>query len=84
MGAETDLGAAGEGLAAEPMVNAYSTVDAAAKEAEKAQGNHGARVVKVYCTDEKLPELWYGTYGNAPVESGANGYVLSDGTNVIL
>lgn len=65
-------------------MNAYATVDGAAHAAEEAQGKHGARVVKVYCTDEKLPELWYGTYGNAPVESGANGYVLSDGTNVIL
>ena len=84
MGAETDFGAASEGVTKKPVVNAYSIVDSSAKEAEEAQGKHGARVVRVYCTDEKLPELWYGTYGNAPVESGANGYVLSDGTNVIL
>ena len=65
-------------------MTSFSVVEVAARAAESAEGNHGRRIVKVYATDEKLPDLWYGNYGNAPVESGPNGYVLSDGEVVTL
>ena len=62
----------------------FAALSDAANAAERAEGAHGRRIVKVYCTDEPPPELWYGTYGNAPVEAGPNGYTFSDGETVTL
>lgn len=62
----------------------FADIDAAANAAEEAEGKHGRRVVRLFCSDEKLPELFYGTYGNAPVEAGDPGYQLSDGEIVTL
>lgn len=65
-------------------MSAYATVGGAAHAAEAAEGQHGRRIVKVFCADEKLPDLWYGQYGNAPIEAGPNGYRFSDGEEVTL
>lgn len=66
------------------MVSAYATVDGAAHAAEAIEGKYGRRIVKVFCADEKLSDLWYGQYGNAPIEAGPNGYRFSDGEEVTL
>ena len=55
----------------------------AARAAEHAEGAHGRRVVRVFC-EGAAPELWHGTFGSAPVESGAAGYQFSDGEKVTL
>lgn len=84
VGAEAVVAAPSEGGGQHSVVTGYSTVDAAAHAAEEAEGQHGRRIVKVLCSDEKLPELWYGNFGNAPVEAGENGFVFSDGETVTL
>lgn len=57
----------------------FADVDAAAKAAEEAEGPHGRRVCKVFCDANDAPELWHGTFGNAPVEPGAPAVQMSDG-----
>lgn len=62
----------------------YAAVDQAARAAEAAEGGHGRRIVKVFSDDARLPELWIGTFGSAPIEAGPSGYVFSDGEAVTL
>ena len=62
----------------------FEVVAQAARAAEHAEGGHGRRVVRVFC-DGDAPELWHGTFGSAPVESGAAaGFQFSDGEKVTL
>ena len=61
----------------------FEAVAWAARAAEHAEGGHGRRVVRVFC-EGSAPELWHGTFGSAPVESGAAGFQLSDGEKVTL
>lgn len=58
-------------------------LNAAALEAEKAEGGHGRRVVRVFHPDGKQ-ELWLGTFGGAPVEVGPPAWQFSDGSIVTL
>lgn len=74
---EAVAAAAGEALS-------FGDVEAAARQAEESEGQHGRRIVKVFCADENLPELWHGAFGNAPVEGGPAGYTFSDGETVTL
>ena len=62
----------------------FAALSDAVKAIERAEGAHGRRIVKVFCADKSPSELWYGTFGNAPVESGPNGYTFSDGETVTL
>lgn len=66
------------------MVLTYAEAEAAALSAERAQGDFGSRICKVFSEDPRAPELWYGTYGNAPVEPGPAGYQFSNGETVAL
>lgn len=90
MAAEAVNAGAGEGLDAGALSNppqevpAWEAVNAAAAGAEKAEGQHGRRIVKVFSQDDKAPALWHGTFGNAPVEVGFAGFVFSDGEAVTL
>jgi len=59
-------------------------VSAAAAEAEREQGPHGARVVRVFCEADNLPDLWVGEFGSALVERGPAGIVLSTGEHRTL
>lgn len=52
--------------------------------AEVAQGAHGRRVVRVFSSSGDAPEQWAGTFGNAAVEAGEDGYQFSDGEVVRL
>lgn len=61
----------------------FEEVAQAARAAEQEEGGHGRRVVRVFC-DGALPELWHGTFSNAPVEIGLAGYQLSDGEIVTI
>ena len=61
----------------------FEAIDSAARAAEHAEGGHGRRVVRVFC-EGSAPELWHGTFGSAPVESGAAGFQFSDGEKVTL
>lgn len=61
----------------------FETIAQAARVAEHTEGGYGRRVVRVFC-DGAAPELWHGTFGSAPVESGAAGFQLSDGKKVTL
>ena len=66
------------------MVIDFEVVAQAARAAEHAEGGHGRRVVRVFC-EGAAPELWHGTFGSAPVESGtAAGFQFSDGERVAL
>lgn len=77
--AEADAAAAGASAAL-----SFGDVEAAARQAEEAEGMYGRRICKVFCAAEKLPELWHGTFGSAPVEAGPAGYIYSDGETVTL
>lgn len=61
----------------------FEEVAQAARAAEHAEGAHGRRVVRVFC-DGAAPELWHGTFGSAPVESGPAGYQFNCGEKVAL
>lgn len=62
----------------------WEMIDSMALDTELHEGQHGRRVVKVFSGDPKAPDLWYGIYGNAPVEAGHAGFILSDGSTVTL
>jgi hypothetical protein len=52
-------------------------------DAEKSEGGHGRRVVRVWHTDAKT-DVWIGSFGSAPVEVGVPAYQFSDGEIVNL
>jgi len=56
----------------------FEAIAQAAREAERAEGQFGRRIVRVFC-DGNAPELWHGVFGDAPIEAGAAGYQFSDG-----
>lgn len=62
----------------------FDAVSTAALAAEREQGPHGARVVRVTCEADRLPDLWCGAYGDAPVQQGPPGFTLSNGQRIDL
>ncbi len=58
-------------------------LNAAALDAEKAEGGHGRRITRVSHPDATL-EVWTGTFGSAPVQVGPAAYQFSDGEIVTL
>lgn len=79
--AGNDSAGSGEGKGTKDAIG-WDALSDAIFLAEKAEGPHGRRVCLV--THPNGPGLWMGAYGNAPVESGEPGYVLSDGEAVAL
>lgn len=66
------------------MVKSFSLIEDAAKAAELAEGPDGRRIVKVFYSGEKHPDIWIGLYGGAPIEYGPEGYCFSDGETVTV
>lgn len=76
-----DPAGAGEGEGAKAIVE-WDVLSDAIFLVERAEGPHGRRICLV--RHPAGPGLWMGTFGNAPVEAGEPGYVLSDGEAVTL
>lgn len=81
VGSETNAGGKVEKLGWEELI-------AKAHEAEQAEGQYGRRICRIFFDGEPGCELFYGDYGNAPVEVdhslGFRGYQYSDGEIIKL